>query len=108
MDKEEILKKAQQENKGADFVEKEVQKSATWVSYFVIVILMIIVDLVNGFVLHNVNRGADFALFTMAFAAFLVKYIKLRKKHELFVTIGWGLASVSMLVVWILQLCGVI
>ena len=108
MDKQEILLKAQRENKGQDFVEKEVQKSATWVSYFVVVILMIVVDMVNGFVLHNVNRGADFALFTMAFTAFLVKYIKLRKTHELIVTICWGLCSVAMLVVWILQLCGVI
>ena len=70
--------------------------------------LLIIVDTVNGFVLHYVNRGADFALFSMAFALFLTKYLRLRKKHELIITIIWGVLALSMLVVWILQLIGVL
>ena len=96
MDKEEILKKAQKENNGKDFADLEAQKKGAWVAYMVGVLLIIAVDCVNGFVLHFVNRGADFALFTMAFAAFLVKYIKLRKKHELIVTICWGVLSVPV------------
>lgn len=108
MQKEEILAKAQQENKGKDFADKEAQKSGSWIAYIVGVLAIIIVDTVNGIVFHNVNRGADFALFTMAFTIFLVKYIKLRKKHELVLTIFWGLLSVAMLVIWILQLCRVI
>lgn len=108
MNREEILTKAQQENKGKDLADKQVQKEGSLIAYIVGVILLIAVDTVNGFVLKNVNRGADFALFTMAFAVFLVKYIKLRKKHELIMTIIWGFLAVSMLVVWIFQLCGVI
>lgn len=108
MEKSEILAKAQEENKGADLADKQTQKDAAWIAYIVGVIAIILVDTINGFVLHNVNRGADFALFTMAFVAFLVKYLKLRKKHELIVMIIWGLLSISMLVVWILQLCGVL
>ena len=50
----------------------------------------------------------DFVLFTMAFVAFLTKYIKLRKRHELIVAIWWGLLALMMLVLWILQLCRVI
>lgn len=108
MNREEILTKAQQENKGKDLADKQVQKEGSLIAYIVGVILLIAVDTVNGFVLKNVNRGADFALFTMAFVVFLVKYIKLRKKHELIMTIIWGFLAVSMLVVWIFQLCGVI
>lgn len=108
MEKEEILAKAQKENKGVDLVDKSAQKDATWYAYFTIVLLVIVVDLVNGFVLNNVNRGPDFALFSMAFVAFLVKYIKLRKKHELLVAIMWGALAIMMLVMWILQLCKVI
>lgn len=108
MNREEILTKAQHENKGKDLADKQVQKEGSWIAYIVGVILLIAVDTVNGFVLKNVNRGADFALFTMAFVVFLVKYIKLRKKHELIMTIIWGFLAVSMLVVWIFQLCGVI
>ena len=107
MNKEDVLKKAQAENNGKDYADIEAQKSGTRAAYFVAVLLVIIVDLVNGFVLGNVNRGMDFVLFTMAFVAFLTKFIKLRKRHELFVTIMWGLLALMMLVLWILQLCGV-
>ena len=108
MEKEEILLKAQKENKGVDLAERKAAKDGTWVAYFVIVWLVIIVDLVNGFVLHNVNRGMDFVLFSAAFVVFLIKYIKLRRKHELVVMLIWALASISMLTVWILQLSQVI
>ena len=108
MNREDILTKAQNEGKGKDMADIEAQKSGTRAAYFAAVILVIIVDTVNGFVLHNVNRGIDFVLFSMAFVAFLVKYIKLRKRHELIVAICWGMLALSMLVVWILQLCGVI
>ena len=107
MNREELLKKAQAENSGKDYADIEAQKSGTRAAYFVAVILVILVDLVNGFVLGNVNRGMDFVLFTMAFVAFLTKYIKLRKRHELIVTIMWGLLALMMLVLWIMQLCGV-
>ena len=101
------MKKAQAENNGKDYADIEAQKTGTRAAYFVAVLLVIIVDTVNGFVLGYVNRGMDFVLFTMAFVAFLTKYIKLRKRHELIVTIMWGLLALSMLVCWILQLCGV-
>ncbi len=107
MEKEEILAKAQKENQGVDLVDKQAQREGAWIAYFVAVLAIIVVDLVNGFVLNNVNRGADFALFSMAFTAFLIKYIKLRKTHELFVTIFQGIGAIGMLVWWILQLCGV-
>lgn len=108
MEKEEILLKAQKENKGVDLVKRKVAKDGTWVAYFVVVCLVIIVDLVNGFVLHHVNRGIDFVLFSAAFVAFLIRYIKLRRKLDLVVMLIWALASISMLTVWILQLSQVI
>lgn len=107
MNREEILKNAQAENNGKDYADIEAQKTGTRAAYFVAVLLVIIVDTVNGFVLGYVNRGMDFVLFTMAFVAFLTKYLKLRKRHELIVTIMWGLLALSMLACWILQLCGV-
>ena len=108
MNKDEILLKAQEENKGKDLADKSARNDGSWIAYSVGVILIILVDTINGFVLHHVNRGADFALFSMAFVIFLVKYIKLRKKHELIPLIIWGVLSISMLVLWILQLCEVL
>lgn len=108
MNKEEILARAQSEGKEKDLPDREAQKSGAWIAYIVGVVLLIIVDTVNGFVLHNVNRGGDFALFSMAFAIFLYKYVRLRKHHELIMTIIWGVLALSMLVIWIMQLAGVL
>ena len=108
MEKEEILAKAQMENKGKDLADKEAQKEGSLIAYIVGVLALIAVDTVNGFVLHYVNRGADFALFTMAAVVFAVKYAKLKKRHELIAAVIWGVLALSMLVVWILQLCKVI
>ena len=108
MNREEILAKAQKEGRQQDLPDREAQKNGAWIAYIVGVILLIVVDTVNGIVLHYVNRGADFALFSMAFVVFLSKYLRLRKRHELIVAIIWGILSLSMLVVWILQLTGVL
>ena len=108
MNKEEILSKAQSEGKERDLPEQEARRNGAWLAYIIGVILLILVDTVNGFVLHNVNRGADFALFSMPFVIFLVKYLRLRRRHELVVAIIWGVLALSMLVVWIFQLMGVI
>lgn len=108
MNREEILAKAQKEGRNQDLPDREAQKNGAWIAYIVGVILLIVVDTVNGIVLHYVNRGADFALFSMAFVVFLSKYLRLRKRHELIVAIIWGILSLSVLVVWILQLTGVL
>lgn len=108
MNKEEILTKSQLEGKEKDLVDREAQKSGAWIAYIVGVVLLILVDTVNGFVFHYVNRGADFALFSMAFVLFLSKYLRIRRRHELIVTVFWGLLALAMLVVWVLQLTGVL
>ena len=108
MNREEILAKAQSEGKQQDLPDREAQRNGAWTAYILGVVLLILVDTVNGFVLHYVNRGADFALFSMAFAMFLTKYLRLRKKPELRMTIIWGVRAFSMLAVWILQLTGVL
>ncbi len=108
MNKEDILAKAQSEGKERDLPEQDARRSGAWLAYIIGVILLILVDTVNGFVLHNVNRGADFALFSMPFVIFLVKYLRLRRRHELVAAIFWGVLALSMLVVWILQLMGAI
>ena len=108
MNKEEILAMAQREGKEQDLPDREAQRSGAWIAYILGVVLLIAVDTVNGIVLHYVNRGPDFALFSMAFVLFLTKYLRLRKRHELIITIFWGVLALSMLVVWILQLRGVL
>ena len=108
MEKNEILKKAQQENKGKDLADLEAQKKATNVAFTVgglTIIAILIVDLIIS---KTFNYGVMGGLFVMLFSGFLTKYIVLRKKHELVVTICYGLIAIGFLTIWILKLCGVI
>ena len=70
--------------------------------------LIIIWDIVEGFVYKHINYGGNMALFLMAFTAFLVKFIVRRKKHELIVAILYGIGGLTFLALWIVQLCGMI
>ena len=108
MNKEDVLKMAQEENKGKDVADLEAQHKGAYKAYFVGIILIVLVNVIEGFVLDRISYGGTMAVFAMGFTAFLIKYMTLRKKHELFVTLVYGLFTVIWLVLWILQLCGVI
>ncbi len=107
MEREEILAKAQAENKGKDIADLDAQRKGAYIAYFVGLTLIIIWDIVEGIRFHHINYGGNMALFAMAFTAFLVKFIKLKKRHELIVALVYGIGTVAFLVLWILQLAGV-
>ena len=108
MNKEDILKQAQSENNGRDFADLEAQRKGAYRAYFLGIILIIIVGCVEGIVFNRSIYGGTMAIFAMGFTAFLTKYLTLHKKHELFVTLIYGAATLLWLVLWILHLCGVI
>jgi hypothetical protein len=107
MEKDEILMKAQEENKGKDVADLDAQRKGAYIAYFVGLFLIIIWDVVEGIRFHHINYGGNMALCAMASTAFSVKYVNLKKRHELFVALVYGLAAVTFLVLWILQLIGV-
>ena len=107
MEKNEILEMAQKDNKNLDIADIEAQKSGALAGYFVLAISIFIVVIVDRLVLNSFNFGAIAACLLMMFTAFLVKFIKLRKKHELFVALIYGAGAAFGLVCWILQLCKV-
>ena len=104
MEKDELLKRAQEDNKGADLADLNTQYKAAYISYFVGIIGIIIVNIIEGIILRKVNYGADMAICLMIGVAFIYKYVKLRKKHELFVSLCYISISIMFLVFWILQL----
>lgn len=108
MEKEEILKKAQENNKGKDVADLDAQRKGAYSAYFVGLFIIIIWDVVEGIKFQHINYGGNMVLFAMAFTAFLVKFIQLKKRHELFVSLVYGLVAVTFFVLWILQLLGVI
>ena len=104
MNKEEILKKAQIDNKGTDVADLSIQYKAAYFSYFVGVFGIVVVDIINGVVLGSVNHAANMVISLMLSVAFWVKYHKLKKKHEFVVALCYSLVTVMFLVFWILQL----
>ena len=108
MDRNEILAKARKEGGKEDLPDREAQRSGAFFGYTVGVALLLLVDAVNALVLGNVNRGADFALFSMVCVMFFTKYRRLKKRHELIVAIIWGALALAMLVLWILQLAKIL
>lgn len=107
MNKEEILKKAQNDNKGMDIADINAQQKAAYFSYFIAIIGIIIVNIIEGIVLNKINYGADFVICLMIGSAFIYKFIALKKKHELFVAFCYLALTIMFLVFWILQLARV-
>lgn len=108
MERDEILSAAQKDNKGKDVADLDAQKKGTYAAYFVGFALIIVWDIVEGIALHRINYGGNMAIFGMAFTAFIVKFVCLKKKHELFVALAYGVGFLTFLVLWIMQLAGVI
>ncbi len=104
MNKEEILKKAQNDNKGIDVADLNTQYKAAYISYFVGVLGIIIVNIINGIVFGSVNHAPNMVISLMLSIAFWVKYHNLKKKHELVVAICYSLLTIMFLLFWILQL----
>jgi len=107
MNREDILKQAQAENKGADVADLDAQRKGAYLAYLVGICLIIAVDIVEAIVMHRISYGCNMAMFVMAFVAFFTKYRLIGKKHELFVALAYGVGAAVWTVLWILQLCGV-
>ena len=104
MTREEILEKSQNENKGKDIVEEEFIKKGFLVCWIVSLVAASMVAVIEAIVLEKQNSGLFFTLMSGLFAFFLIKYIKLRKKHELFITVMYGIAATCFLAAWIISL----
>ena len=91
-------------NKGKDIVELDAQKRSTYVAFTVGGLLIIAIAIVEFIVTKRFPFGVIAGLQGMLATAFLVKYITLRKKHELVVIICYSLLFVGFLALWIYQL----
>ena len=108
MEKNEILMKAQQENKGKDIADLEAQKKGTNISFTVgglAFIAIVIVEMIVTGVMHYEIMGG---CFLMLATAFFTKFFMLRKKHELVVAISYTLIAIAWFTFWILRLAKVI
>ena len=118
MNKEEILAKSRAENKGQDEREKQVLIKAGQIAFTVGGVMCMLIALFNS-ILSMVDHGGtrfDPKLNTLLWAIylsmlgslFLYKYIKLKKKHELFLAIALLTVSLAGLVWTMLKMIGVL
>ena len=104
MNRDEILAMSKQENRGQDVADLEVSKAGMQLGWLVIICLLAAVSVVDALVFSRVNNEAFFAVMTGCSAVFAFKYRKLRKKHELTLSLVYALAAAAFLAAWIHQL----
>lgn len=107
MDKDEILARSRKENKDRDFVEVEVLAKANSIALSVGVIVCGILS-----VLHAIFADTpDFSIWTVYFSVLattmLVKYVRLRKRHELAFGLLYLGFCIFFFVLYLYELLGV-
>lgn len=107
MDRDEILAKSRQENKDRDFVEAEVLAKANSTALNIGILVCGVLS-----ILHAVFDGTpDFGIWTVYFsvlaATMLVKYVKLRRRHELILGLLYLGFFVFFFVLYLYNMLGV-
>lgn len=106
MDKETILEKSRKENKNSDLADLSAQKTASKVGVMVgwcsIALAMILTAIFN----NRILCGYAFIFSAIESGIFITKYVMLKKRHELLVSIIYILLTAVFAVLFILQLMG--
>ena len=106
MDKDEILAKSREENKDRDFVEAEVLAKANSIALSVGIFVCGILS-----ILHVIFRDTvDYSAWTVYFSALttimIVKFVKLRKRHELVIGLFYGACCVMFFAFYLRDVLG--
>ena len=95
MNKEQILEQSRREHKDQDLYEEEVLKSASnlaAISASVLAVIFFVVQLIVGL---GRNYGLFAIVFSILASVFVVKAIKRKKKHEIFVAVMYILLTLG-------------
>ncbi|MBR2123255.1 MAG: hypothetical protein IJ930_10090 [Lachnospiraceae bacterium] len=106
MERDDILAMSRQENHGQDIAEIEVSRMSMQLGWITAVCLLAAVSVVDAIVFGRVNNEVFFAVMASLSVVFFAKYLKLRKKHELYIAIIYAVAAVLFFIAWVLQLAG--
>ncbi|MFA6860918.1 MAG: DUF6442 family protein [Bacilli bacterium] len=108
MNKEEILKKSQDENKGKDISDLDIQKKGFFLGFIVCGVIGVVGIILDGYFYKRVPYEILTMFCGFDAGVFIYKYIRLRKSHELLVALIWVLLTICWLTFYILQLGGVV
>lgn len=104
MNKEKILDLASKENSGKDIVDLEVSKYGGSIGMAIGAVIAFALNLVEVILFESFNLGYLLIWSSMGTSLFLYKFIKLKKKHELFVFICYLLLTIGLIVGYIIGL----
>ena len=104
MNRDEILEKSKQENRGQDVADLEASKAGMKLGWIVVICLLAVVSVADAMVLGRANHEIFFAVLAATSAIFFYKYAKLHKTHELVIAIIEAVAAAGFLAAWIIQL----
>ncbi len=104
MNREEILAKSKQENRGQDVANLEISMYSIQFGWIVAICLLAVVAVLDAILFKRMDNGIFFAVMASSSSVFFVKYLKLRKRHELVIAIVYAVAAIAFLIAWIMQL----
>ena len=96
MNREEILEKSRAENKNKDIYEQEVLKQASTTAVKVMMTLAMIFFIAQIYAGGGTNWSIWALVFSAHMTTFWVKYIKLRRKHELVMAMAYTIVVSAM------------
>lgn len=108
MQKEIILEMSRKELKNSDLVEQAAYKTASFVGTAAGWCAIAFVLMISGFIGHRANYGAYFIFFVIEGGIFVTKYVMLKKRHELAVSIIYCTAAIATGILFVLSTMGVI
>lgn len=106
MNKDDILEKSRRENKGPDEMEQYVMAAAGKIAAKVGMLVCCIVAILQVIFTDAISFESWMIYFSILATTFLVKYIKLHSKHELWVAVLYTVLFIMFAVLFILRLVG--
>ena len=104
MNKEEILAKSREENKGKDIATIETTKSALQAGYLVLGLLAVFVGIVEQLAFGRQLTGILFAVNASLAVTHFFLYVQLRRRLNLLTGALTAFTSLCWLIAWLLQI----
>ncbi|MEA4912925.1 MAG: DUF6442 family protein [Oscillospiraceae bacterium] len=106
MEKEDILEKSRSENKGADELELSVMAAAGKLAAKISMTVCCLIAVLQVIFTDSISYESWMIYFSILGTMFIVKYIKLHKKHELALSILYSAMFIFFTVLFAIRLVG--
>lgn len=106
MDKDEILARSRKENKDRDFVEAEAMAKANSIAISVGIMVCGLLSILHVIFLETVDYSVWVVYFSVLAATMIVKYVRLRRRHELVIGLFYAACCVMFFVFYLRNVLG--